>query len=77
VVARSGGDDDRAAGSKRRHSAARLLVASIRTPDLPRVAMWGVQDFTIAPKLWWELLSETFTDAAVGVFEADARERMS
>jgi TalC/MipB family fructose-6-phosphate aldolase len=60
------------------HSAARLLVASIRTPDqLARLAMCGVQDFTIAPKLWWELLSEPLTDAAVGVFEADATVLMS
>ena len=60
------------------HAAARILVASIRTPDqLARLAMCGVQDFTIAPKLWWELLSEPLTDAAVGVFEADNRELMS
>jgi len=59
-------------------AAARILVASIRTPDqLARLAMCGVQDFTIAPKLWWELLSEPLTDAAVGVFDANARELMS
>jgi hypothetical protein len=39
--------------------------------------MCGVQDFTIAPKLWWELLSEPLTDAAVGVFDANARELLS
>ena len=60
------------------HAAARILVASIRTPDqLAALAMCGVQDFTIAPKLWWELLSEPLTDAAVGVFDANSRELMS
>lgn len=56
------------------HAATRILVASIRTPDqLVRLAGCGVQDFTIAPKLWRELLSDPLTDAAVGVFDADAR----
>jgi len=60
------------------HATARILVASIRTPDqLAELATCGVQDFTIAPKLWQELLSDPLTDAAVGVFEADARELMS
>ena len=60
------------------HATARILVASVRTPDqLARLALCGVQDFTIAPKLWCQLLSEPLTDAAVGVFDADARELMS
>jgi len=55
-----------------------ILVASIRTPDkLADLAMCGVRDFTIAPKLWWEMLSEPLTDAAVGVFDADVRKLMS
>lgn len=59
------------------HAATRILVASIRTPDqLARLAMYGVQDFTITPKLWWEILSEPLTDAAVDVFDAAAREVM-
>lgn len=60
------------------HSTARILVASVRTPEqLARLAMCGVQDFTIAPKLWGELLSEPLTDAAVRVFDADVTELMS
>jgi hypothetical protein len=39
--------------------------------------MCGVQDFTIAPKVWGELLSEPLSDAPVGVFNVDARELMS
>lgn len=52
----------------------RLLVASVRTPrELTELAMCGVQDFTISPALWHEMLSEPLTDAAVSVFEHDGR----
>ena len=57
------------------HAATRILVASIRTPEqLATLATCGVADFTISPQLWREILSEPLTDAAVGVFDATARE---
>lgn len=53
-------------------SSTRILVASIRTPgDLATLAAAGVQDFTIAPPLWADILAEPLTDAAVAVFDAD------
>lgn len=51
----------------------RLVVASIRSPlELTELARHGVQDFTISPSLWDQMLSEPLTDAAVAVFERDA-----
>lgn len=59
---------------ERTGAATRILVASIRTPgDLATLAAAGVRDFTIAPRLWWEMLAEPLTDAAVAVFDEDAR----
>ena len=50
----------------------RVIRGPGREPEVRKI-----RDFTIAPKLWWELLSEPLTDAAVGVFDANARELMS
>jgi TalC/MipB family fructose-6-phosphate aldolase len=59
---------------ERTGAATRILVASIRTPgDLATLAAAGVGDFTIAPRLWGEMLAEPLTDAAVAVFDADVR----
>lgn len=48
----------------------RILVASLRGPDdALRLAKLGVQDFTVAPAVWWQFFADPLTDAAVRGFE--------
>jgi transaldolase len=55
-------------------SPTRLLVASLRSlADLTRLAVEGVETFTLSPQLAQQLWRHNATEAAVAQFEQDAR----